>query len=455
MPLLISSHEIKNKFFSFYSYIDNISNTTDLEKCRYRIANDLREIIRLTYDINTTSKVVVNFDEFIYTLNGYIHGINELESVEEIKNYISDDKEKIKDHIEILSRISDDLINSLHMRYNKDYFSKRYNPCNISPKILNAIVLSLNCTRDINVLYPECLDGENFAPFQEILDPINLYGVDVEDYLVDDAKQYTNNIAKGTLKGSRISNKAFDVLFLTPRITLYRDMSYDNKIMPENNEKYLLKNTLRYLRTDGVFIYTVPFYRISLDMWLYISKNISDISLIRHGGEQSKVTIIGYKKENIKDYINTFSYLKNLKYESIDDYMGYETTYNIPKSPIEIELFRGSVLDTKELTELVKTDGLYDDFFKADKKDNFKDNDRPLIPFNLGQIGLILTSGQLDGVIEEVNGIKHVIKGMIIKNEFEYDKDSGKDNVHTSVKTTCNVVQINVLDANGNLKTLI
>ena len=35
-----------------------------------------------------------------------------------------------------------------------------------------------------------------------------------------------------------------------------------------------------------------------------------------------------------------------------------------------------------------------------------KQSTRPLLPFNMGQIGLVLTSGCLDGVVEEYEGQK-------------------------------------------------
>lgn len=455
MALLISSHEIKNKLFSFYSYIDSINNSTNLQKCIYKITNDINELIRLINDIKITTEMGVDYNNLINYLESYIDIINVFETPIEIKNYILDEKTKLDEDFFYLTDLKDGCLNRTNIRYLKDYFIKTENPCSINNNVLNSIALSLICNRDINFFYPECCDGKNFLPFKEILDPINLYGIDIDDYLANDAKEYTNNLAKGSLKGSRISNKAFDVLFLVPRITLQKPTVTESRLMPENNEKYLLKNTLRYLRDDGVFIYTVPFFRMTIDMWLYVAKHLSDVSIIRHDDQQHRITIIGYKKDNLTSYSDAFNYFKNLTYEEMDTYLSYVNQYTIPVKAIEIEYFRGSVLDMNELELLVKNDGLYDDFFNSENKDVFQDNNRPLIPFNLGQIGLILTSGQLDGVVEEVDDIKHVIKGMIIKNEFEYEKDSGKEDIHTNVKTICNIVQINVLDANGNLKTLI
>ena len=35
----------------------------------------------------------------------------------------------------------------------------------------------------------------------------------------------------------------------------------------------------------------------------------------------------------------------------------------------------------------------------------------PLIPFGPGQLGLVLVSGKIDGIVDEGNGVYHVIKG--------------------------------------------
>ena len=72
---------------------------------------------------------------------------------------------------------------------------------------------------------------------------------------------------------------------------------------------------------------------------------------------------------------------------------------------------------------------------------------RPLLPFNMGQIGLVLTSGCLDGVVEEYEGQYHAIKGMVTKvRDFN---NSRENNDETSIETISNKVQINLLTPDG------
>ena len=72
----------------------------------------------------------------------------------------------------------------------------------------------------------------------------------------------------------------------------------------------------------------------------------------------------------------------------------------------------------------------------------------PLLPFNIGQVGLVLTSGCLDGVVEEIDGVYHVIKGMTTKLTTVETDDSEEDKIK-STETISNRVKINVFTADG------
>ena len=72
----------------------------------------------------------------------------------------------------------------------------------------------------------------------------------------------------------------------------------------------------------------------------------------------------------------------------------------------------------------------------------------PPLPFNIGQVGLVLTSGCLDGVIEEMDGINHVIKGMTTK-VMSTNREELDDNKIKCTETINNQVKINVFTADG------
>ena len=87
---------------------------------------------------------------------------------------------------------------------------------------------------------------------------------------------------------------------------------------------------------------------------------------------------------------------------------------------------------------------------KVEKLDETIKN--PLLPFNIGQLGLVLTSGCLDGIVEEGDGYSHLIKGRVSKQTIEVETE--KNNNIEITETTVNKVEINVLLPNGEFKVL-
>ncbi|MGL5507558.1 MAG: hypothetical protein ACRDB0_06625, partial [Paraclostridium sp.] len=74
---------------------------------------------------------------------------------------------------------------------------------------------------------------------------------------------------------------------------------------------------------------------------------------------------------------------------------------------------------------------------------------KPLLPFNMGQICLVLTSGCLDGIIEEFDGQYHAIKGMVtkVKKTTTNTNDNNTEQMAKDVYT--NIVQINIFTPDG------
>ena len=131
--------------------------------------------------------------------------------------------------------------------------------------------------------------------------------------------------------------------------------------------------------------------------------------------------------------------------------------YVLPQKHIPIETFRGSVLDMEELHYLVEHSGALDEMFENQHVEKIGESStRPLLPFNIGQIGLILSSGSLDGVVEEGNGVCHVIKGMTIKETDTVTEQSTENGriMTQSTDTVRNKVQITALGADGTFYNL-
>ena len=64
-------------------------------------------------------------------------------------------------------------------------------------------------------------------------------------------------------------------------------------------------------------------------------------------------------------------------------------------------------------------------------------------------MGLVLTSSQLNGIVNDENGIPHLIKGMTVK-----DTNRSEEHIGDEIKSTeivANRVQINIMSADGEI----
>jgi hypothetical protein len=189
-----------------------------------------------------------------------------------------------------------------------------------------------------------------------------------------------------------------------------------------------------------------------------LAKQLTNVSIVKGiGNDENKglIYIIGQKckalgiDEEIYESLRKCYNYNNVKY--IHELEIKNMT--LPSTTSQIELFKGSVLDTDELLNIVQTSGCLDAFFTKQKVDKIHENTvRPLLPFNVGQIGLVLTSGCLDGIIDEGDGHYHLVKGRVSKKKDTERNVS--DGVVEETEVISNRVEINVILPSGEFKTL-
>ena len=63
----------------------------------------------------------------------------------------------------------------------------------------------------------------------------------------------------------------------------------------EKQEKSTIRNTIKYLRQDGILIYAMPITRMTRDMAVVISKLLRDVQILRKEQDNYYVYIIGVK----------------------------------------------------------------------------------------------------------------------------------------------------------------
>lgn len=309
--------------------------------------------------------------------------------------------------------------------------------------IMNAI----NINRDFNVFSTRARRGDTIVNIKSLTDRVTAYGLEADDDLVKTVKERCDRAIKGVVTGSRISNDVFDMMYLIPQISWECSFTQIGGLA-EKAEKAMLRNHIKHLRKGGIFIYCIPVFRLTRDMAMLISKLLDNVQVIRKDESSIKqIIIMGTKKITRDPKTEIYDYLNNLNYDNIGSQL--ENKYNLPsgglKSP---EFFRGSALDLDEINGLIKSSGLMESFIKQQEISKEDNNARPLLPFNMGQIGLVLTSGCLDGVVEEYEEQHHAIKGMVTKIRHT-DTNSDAGNEESVLETISNKVQINIITPDG------
>lgn len=452
-----NAEELRRKINSACIYINNLKPVNDIDKTRNKIYKDTMEMKRLCSSLK-------------YTVSSYWLGeITDMTCViENISNELYDAAT-----IEDIKSVANSLIDRQNEFVSTCNSVRTYNLSEVGTRLdgvrddiyylgmnkLSIISDYVSSNKELNMFSPQTFDGKNEAEFSALCScMVNTHGLEQERYGFNDAKRRLGKMIKGSLKGSTISHDFFDMIFLVPKISILTELKNDGRLT-DTNEDILLKNSIQYLKNDGLFIYTIPFYRLTPEMLLFMSKWLREIELFRYEDDQDTtrfVTIMGRKDFN-PSYADTFSTLCLLTYESLST--SINTIYEVETvENTELKLFRGSVLDESELDEIINSDGLYNDFFNSmEIKNNLKDS-KPLLPFNIGQIGLILSSGCLDGVVDEVDGVKHVIKGMTIKQtdrNTESTINNKGETIIDATTTVSNRVQISAFGADGRFYTLV
>ena len=459
--------------YNLNSIMNNINNYANkrIKIDKESIAFEAHKEKILMY-IDRIKRLVKEFDDSLEYLN------------KDIYSKIVDQENAIRECssntllLNCISLISSTMDNSYYLKvddyeypyggeYNKYMGTSRKDIADIQPYKINAISnnIKLNNSRNIKYLNPCIFIRDEDTYIKDIFNDIDIYGIAEEEFtkINDDSSEFNQNIYTKLIqeddeslnddsikKNMRISNSVFDIVNVQPKVSMVHKMKGDLYTLP-SKEITALRDNYRYLRPNGVMIYTIPFSRFSYEIMLFWAKNFNDITIFKPESDSKtcNITIMGRKLTNI-DYEEIYAELKQIKYSDI----GTEPacTYYLPEDTKEIELFRGGTIRASDMAKIISEDGLYDDFFKQINTHKLLTDTQPLLPFNIGQVGLILTSGKLDGIVEEPGDRCHIIKGRTIKyvEHLQRSMASNEDRVDK----ISNRVQINAFGADGLFKEI-
>lgn len=441
MANLTCVYEIRNTIFTLTKFRENLTEKSDIVKSKIRILNDLRKLELAYAEYIDLCFYRTAANTYITQVTDMIDIIKDMEDIESFKSILTG--------LENLETPEELDISDLKHRI-RDSYTNSDSATMLIPHVVYTMASKIKGNRELKIFDPRCKTGNNMKQIKRGCPNIYSFGLEESLSTASQTKETIDRCIKGRLAGSKISNDVFDILFYVPEISWNCDFSSMGTLL-ERKEKSAIRNTIKFLRPDGLFMYTIPYYRLSKEIAYMLSKLLSDVSLVKHTDNQADipyVTIIGYKDVTKDARQDIYTELSTFVYDDIPTVNNLKN-YTVDGPAKEVQFFRGSILDNDELTAIYQGSGLYDSFWdKQDCSSNLEDT-RPLLPFNMGQIGLVLTSGCLDGIIEEFDGQYHAIKGMVTKVKKSTKENNDNNTEQTAKDVFTNIVQINIFGPDG------
>ena len=324
----------------------------------------------------------------------------------------------------------------------------------ILQKVISAVkwrydkvnVFDMYC-RNSNISDQLCKDNRN----------VNVYGLDSGKNISKFSDNHYRRLIYGNLKGCVITNVCFDIVICSPVITINREIKAGAYV---KTERELLFRAVDYLRPEGWLFFVIPYYRFYTEMCVHLLKNYHNFRVFTDNRFNGATYVICQKLavpvsiENID--MSLYARFRNMpfNYATLDIAPDLDAI-KLPDKTVEVKKFRGSELNEAELVELHNNSKCTATFWNDQTVEKLSETKaRPLLPFNIGQLGLILTSGCLDGVVEEGNGFCHVVKGRVIKKVDTTESIDTHTHQVQIVNTTNNRVEISAFLPDGTYKCL-
>lgn len=412
------------------------------------------------------------------------------------------------DTLDTLSNIVDQLLSLLEMikgmnhnhtsltSYDTHIIFDRYNTKTNINHILDEYT---KFDRDINMLevMPEHVEG-SFAKKREPKEHINLYiafepfikSLNATYMIGEIASRAKRCLLGGIEKTISVTNDAFDIAGV-----YLNQETIEHKVKMLDTNYKILERTTRYIKPGGYLLLPARMGFTHKNIISLLATYYEDIHFIQTAENfermkkfqaKTEVCIVAKKKPKgtyrfNKDIYRTLCLTLSLGYEEtiIRDKEESQDkmpvfAFGITNSNATIEKdasenfkihilgvltpitnFQGSVVDPNELITLYNNSSLTSEINNMKYKNKNATLASPPLPFNTGQIGIVLTSGCLDGIIEEDDTHCHIVKGQVIKYMDEItDYDSTEDTT-TVTKITSNRSEINAFLPDGTYKRFI
>lgn len=265
----------------------------------------------------------------------------------------------------------------------------------------------------VNILDPCCGEGLALKAFSEGENAVT-YGIEIDEERGRRARENLDRAVFGSFFYSRYPFGRFHAIFLNPPY-----LSCPGPDGRRRMERAFLADTLPLLMKGGLLVYIIPSHRATESVCGFLATYFKNISLYRFRDSEYKkykqVVFFGIRADKHEGG-KTAKKIEELslnpeKIPLIDTIP--EELYSLPEKESEVPYFRGSVFDTEELAEQLKSSDSLQVLFDGKSLENRVR--KPLLPLNLSQIGLVGASGLMNGLVDCEH--PHVIKGKIVRQK--------------------------------------
>lgn len=304
----------------------------------------------------------------------------------------------------------------------------------------------------VNLLDPCCGCGLALSTLAQGID-CNTYGIELDSYRAEEAIGRLNRVGFGSYFRSRVSHEAFHLMLLNPPYLSVMTEGGNNT----RSEKRFLVDSLYHLIIGGLLIYIIPHYRLTADICRVLCDNFDDLTVWKFAGDEfskyKQMAVMGIRRKRCdgSDMVQELA-SKALAPDMLPELSEIsESRYQLPAMSVKVNTFKGAEFNEYELAEQLGHSTSFSRLFEKNKLDSA--DKRPLLPLNLGQVGLIGGSGLINGLVE--CDTPHIIKGRIVKenavNREENLNNKGELTSTTVVETRSNKMIFNLLTPQGFL----
>lgn len=215
-----------------------------------------------------------------------------------------------------------------------------------------------------------------------------------------------------------------------------------------DKDKFYFTNS--HVRKNGLIVCGLNNSSLSYDSLDFLSMYLEDVNVYKREGSRLLLVSGIATKDRKKNLHVLFSIIKQIISDNTD--VEPKHNYNLVFPEKESILFRSIYLTKEDVEDALNKNqdfvlGLTNDMFNNYLNEDLKEGQRkPLIPFNPGQLGLVLVSGDIDGVVDEGNGKYHAIKGGVERVQQITRESDGPVNITNTVDAITTYVTVMLAD---------